>query len=151
MSGTRATTPIVIEDLEVGQVVSERTYAISRDTLVRYAGASGDFNAIHYNDEFAQSVGLDGVIAHGMLTMGTAITAVTDWIGDPGAIREYGARFTRPVPVPALGETELVVTATIGAVDAEAGTVRVDLAATVGGATVLGRARATVALAGAAA
>lgn len=140
------TTPVRLADLAVGDVVSERVFPISRDTLVRYAAASGDFNPIHYNDEFARSVGLDGVIAHGMLTMGTAVNAVTDWIGDPGAIREYGARFTRPVPVPALEATELTVTATVGAIDAEAGTVRIDLTVVAGGASVLGRARAAVAL-----
>lgn len=141
-------TPAVVRlaDLAVGDVVATRTFEISRDTLVRYAGASGDFNPIHYNDAVATSVGLDGVIAHGMLTMGTAVNAVVDWIGDPAAIREYSTRFTRPVLVPALGSTELTVTATVGATDAEAGTARIDLVAEAAGAKVLGRARATVAV-----
>lgn len=137
---------IRLEDLAVGDVVAERVYSLDRGTLVRYAGASGDFNPIHYDDATAEAVGLAGVIAHGMLTMGTAITAVTDWIGDPGAICEYGARFTKPVPVPGGGAVDLAVTATIGAIDAEAGTVRVDLVARAGEASVLGRARATVAV-----
>lgn len=117
---------------------------------MRYAGASGDLNPIHYDEGFARSVGLPGVIAHGMLTMGTAIEAVVDWIGDPAAVREYSTRFTKPVPVPSGGEARLDVTATIGAIDAEAGTVRVDLVAACDEAKVLGRARATVAISGAA-
>lgn len=140
-----------LADLAVGDIVAEREFEISRDTLVRYAGASGDFNPIHYNDEVATSVGLDGVIAHGMLTMGIAINAVVDWIGDPAAIREYSTRFTRPVAVPATGSTTLHVSAKIGALDAEAGTARVDLVATAAQVSVLGRARATVALDGGAA
>lgn len=137
---------VSLEGLAVGDVVAERTVPIDRATLVRYAGASGDLNPIHYDDAVATSVGLPGVIAHGMLTMGTAVAVVTDWIGDPGAIREYGARFTKPVPVPGGGVTELSITATVGAVDPETGTVRLDLAAMAGGVSVLGRARATVAL-----
>lgn len=149
MSEQTTPRPVRLADLSVGDEVARRTYEISRDSLVRYAGASGDFNPIHYNDTVATSVGLDGVIAHGMLTMGTAISAVTSWIGDPAAIREYSTRFTKPVPVPATVAAQLTVTATIGAIDAQAGTVRVDLVAEAGGVTVLGRARATVALPGA--
>lgn len=139
-------TPVDLARAAVGDVLANRTFEISRDTLVRYAGASGDFNAIHYNDAVATSVGLDGVIAHGMLTMGTAISAVLEAIGDPTLVRAYSVRFTRPVPVPALGETALHVTATVAAVDEEAGTLRVDLVAESGGVTVLGRARATLAI-----
>lgn len=72
----------------------------TRATLVRYAGASGDFNPIHYSDFFARGLGLDGCIAHGMLTMGTALRVVTDWCGDPARVRTYGVRFAKPVPVP---------------------------------------------------
>ena len=72
------------EDLEKGQDIGSRTVELSRASLVRYAGASGDFNPIHWNERFAQSVGLSGVIAHGMLTMGTAVQLVSDWAGDPG-------------------------------------------------------------------
>ena len=87
------------EDLEKGQDIGSRTVELSRASLVRYAGASGDFNPIHWNERFAQSVGLSGVIAHGMLTMGTAVQLVSDWVGDPGAIVDYQTRFTKPVPV----------------------------------------------------
>ena len=84
-------------ELEVGQVVAERTVTLTRDTLVRYAGASGDFNPIHYRDDTAQSVGLPGVLAHGMLTMGLAVQPVVDWLaGDSGKISDYQVRFTRP-------------------------------------------------------
>ncbi|MGP9693931.1 MaoC/PaaZ C-terminal domain-containing protein [Brachybacterium sp. AOP25-B2-12] len=132
--------------LGLGDVIAEQTLEIDRDTLVRYAGASGDFNPIHYNDAFATSVGLDGVIAHGMLTMGTAISVVLAAIGDPAAVLAYSTRFTRPVPVPALGSTALHVTATVAAIDEEARTARVDLVAEAAGAKVLGRARVTLAL-----
>ena len=73
---------------------------MTRATLVRYAGASGDFNPIHWNEKFAKEVGLPDVIAHGMFTMAEAIRVVTDWVGDPGAVVEYGVRFTKPVVVP---------------------------------------------------
>lgn len=143
------TNPVLsLSDLEVGQVLASREIAITRDTLVRYAGASGDFNAIHYNDAVAEQVGLPGVIAHGMLTMGTAITVVTDATGDPAAIRSYSTRFTKPVPVPALGAAALLVTVTVRGIDAAAGTAELDLTAESGGAKVLGKARAVVALPG---
>lgn len=132
--------------LEIGQVLSRTRHEISRDTLVRYAGASGDFNPIHYNDTVAADAGLPGVIAHGMLTMGTAITGVLDAIADPTAVTAYSVRFTNPVPVPATGSVTLEVTATVGALDEQAGTARVDLSAAVDGTTVLGRSRATLAL-----
>lgn len=132
--------------LEVGTEIGRREHTVSRDTLVRYAGASGDFNPIHYNDAVAISVGLDGVIAHGMLTMGTAVAVVAEWAGDPSAITAYSVRFTKPFPVPAEGSATLTVTAVIGAIDTAAGTVRVDLTAEAHGVKVLGRARATVAV-----
>lgn len=135
-----------LADLAVGREVLARSFAVDRDRLVRYAGASGDFNPIHYNDRFAREVGLPGVIAHGMLTMGLAATAVAEWAGDPGAVVEYGVRFTRPIPVPDPGEAVVEVVGTVGAVDAAAGTARIDLAVTSGGAGVLGKARATVRL-----
>lgn len=126
----------------VGDVVAQQTYRLTRDSLVKYAGASGDFNPIHYRDDIAQSVGLPGVLAHGMLTMGIAIQPVAQWIGDPAKIVDYQVRFTRPVPVdPADGAT-VVVTATVGAVDAD--TARIDLTVVAAGATVLGKARVTV-------
>src|SRR3954447_23899974 len=89
-----------IGGVSVGDQVPAQTFAITRADLVRYAGASGDLNVIHWNERIATEVGLPNVIAHGMLTMGTVVRVVTDWTGDPGAITEYGVRFTRPVPVP---------------------------------------------------
>lgn len=133
--------------LTVGETIATSTIVFTRDSLVRYAGASGDFNPIHYNDEFARSVGLDSVIAHGMLTMSAIIAPVTRWLGDPGRILAYDTRFTSPVPVPALGEARLEVTATIGALDDATQTARVDLSATVDGVKVLTKSRARVSLA----
>ena len=133
-------------ELAVGEIVAERTYSITRDTLVRYAGASGDFNPIHYRDDVAAAVGLPGVLAHGMLTMGFAVQPVVEWAGgDPGRILDYQVRFTRPVVVdPDSGQSVLVV-AKVGAVDDAA--VRIDLTVSVGGSTVLGKAQVRVSLA----
>ncbi|WP_402461985.1 MaoC family dehydratase [Isoptericola aurantiacus] len=136
----------VLADLTVGDVVATRAVELDRSTLVRYAGASGDFNPIHWDEGFATDVGLPGVIAHGMCTMGTVIGVVEDWAGDPAAIVRYGTRFTKPVPVPARGTAVVEVAATVGALDAEAGTARIDLAVTHDGAKVLGRAQALVRL-----
>lgn len=136
----------VLADLTVGDVVGTRTVEADRARLVRYAGASGDFNPIHWNDAFAAEVGLPGVIAHGMFTMGAAVALVEDWAGDPGAVVDYQTRFTRPVPVPNPGVATLEVTGTVGAIDAEAGTVRVDLTVTFEGARVLGKTQAVVRL-----
>lgn len=97
--GYRVTEP-AIAPLAVGDVVADRTYWITREHLVRYAGASGDFNPIHWNERVAKSVGLPGVLAHGILTMALAGRLLTDWLGDPGAVIEYGVRFARPVVVP---------------------------------------------------
>lgn len=135
-----------IADLAVGQQIGTRTVHVTRAHLVHYAGASGDRNPIHWNDRFAREVGLPGVIAHGMFTMGQAVNVVTDWVGDPGAIVDYGVRFARPVPVPDPGEAVVEVTGAIGAIDAEAGTVRVDLTVTFEGAKVLAKAQALVRL-----
>lgn len=135
-----------LDALEVGDQVATRTVQVTRQDLVRYAGASGDLNPIHWNERFATEVGLPGVIAHGMLTMGLAVDVVTAWAGDPGAVVDYGVRFTRPVPVPEPGAAELVVTGVVGAIDAEARTVRVDLTVTHDGTRVLGRAQAVVRL-----
>ena len=98
----------VFDELAVGDVVAEREFPLTRESLVRYAGASGDFNPIHYRDDVAASVGLPGVLAHGMLTMGFAVQPVVDWAGDPGRIADYQVRFTRPVVVdPTDGATVL--------------------------------------------
>ena len=126
------------EDLEKGQDIGLRTVELSRASLVRYAGASGDFNPIHWNERFAQSVGLSGVIAHGMLTMGTAVQLVSDWVGDPGAIVDYQTRFTKPVPVadapggenPDTPTNALTISGKVGALNGEERTARIDLTVT---------------------
>lgn len=135
-----------ITALAVGDVIDARTVTFDRAALVRYAGASGDFNPIHWNDKVAEGAGLPGVIAHGMLTMGTVVGLVAEWAGDPGAVIDYQTRFTKPVEVPNPGTASVDVTATVGAIDLEAATVRVDLAVTVDGAKVLGRTQALVRL-----
>lgn len=126
------------EDLEKGQEIGSLAVDFSRASLVRYAGASGDFNPIHWNERFAQSVGLSGVIAHGMLTMGTAVQLVSDWVGDPGAIVDYQTRFTKPVPVadapggenPDTPTNALTITGKVGALNEEERTARIDLTVT---------------------
>lgn len=133
--------------LAVGDVVAEAAFGITRDSLVRYAGASGDFNPIHYRDDVAASVALPGVLAHGMLTMGLAVQPVVDWLGDPGRIVDYQVRFTRPVVVDPAEGAELGVVATVGQLDAEAQVARVDLTVRFNGATVLGKAQVRVSLA----
>ncbi|MEV6554023.1 MaoC family dehydratase [Streptomyces sp. NPDC051597] len=137
------------EDVETGTELPAQSFPVSRATLVQYAGASGDFNPIHWNEKFAKEVGLPDVIAHGMFTMASAIRVVIDWVGDPAAVVEYGVRFTKPVVVPndetgALIEVSAKVAAKL---DDEARTVRVDLTAMSAGQKVLGMARAVVALA----
>jgi acyl dehydratase len=135
---------MMAEQLEVGQVVAEAVYPLTRDSLVRYAGASGDFNPIHYRDDVAKNVGLPGVLAHGMLTMGTAVQPVVEWLGDPGLVRDYQVRFTRPVVVdPELGAV-ITVTAKVGALDDDGA--RIDLTVTYNEQTVLGKAQVRVAL-----
>ncbi|HTW19773.1 MAG TPA: MaoC family dehydratase [Mycobacteriales bacterium] len=88
------------DDVEVGTKLPAQTFNVQRADLVKYAGASGDFNVIHWNERIAKAVGLPDVIAHGMFTMAEAGRVITDWAGDPGAVVEYGVRFTAPVPVP---------------------------------------------------
>jgi acyl dehydratase len=133
-------------DIEVGQELPARQFPVDRGTLVRYAGASGDFNPLHWNERFAKSVGLPDVIAHGMLTMALAGRAVSDWAGDPGRVVEYGVRFTRPVPVPDDDQgTTVEVTGKV-AEKTDDGLVRVDVTATCGGQTVLAKAKAVVRL-----
>lgn len=137
---------IDIASLEVGQQIGASEFLLTRDSLVRYAGASGDFNPIHYRDDFAKSVGLEGVLAHGMLTMGAAVQVAVDWVGDAGRVIDYGVRFTKPVWVDATDGAVLVVTGKIGEIDAENGKVRVDLTATFNETGVLGKAQAWVRL-----
>lgn len=125
--------------IEVGFALPAREIALDRMDLVKYAGASGDFNIIHWNDRVATEVGLPGVIAHGMLTMAQAGCVVTSWLGDPGALEEFGVRFTRPVPVPDPGAAALTCSATV-AEKLDDRRVRIEITATCGGETVLGRA-----------
>lgn len=134
------------EELAVGQEVGRREVAVDRARLVRYAGASGDFNPIHWNERFATEVGLPGVIAHGMWTMGAAVGVVSDWAGDPGAVVDYQTRFARPVPVPDPGAATVEVVAVVGALDADSRTARVDLTVTAAGARVLAKCQALVRL-----
>ena len=119
---------------------------VTRAGLVRYAGACGDFNPIHWNERVAQEVGLPGVIAHGMLTMALANRMVTAWAGDPGAVVACGVRFTRPVVVPDDGEGALVELSGTVTQRRDDGTVLVAITARAAGQTVLGKATATVAL-----
>jgi acyl dehydratase len=134
-------------DVEVGTELPERTFVVTRADLVRYAGASGDFNPIHWNQRVATSVGLPDVIAHGMFTMALAGRAVTDWTGDPGALVEFQVRFGRPVVVPDDDEgAEVTVRGRVGAL-LDDGLARVDLTVTAAGEKVLSLARATVRLA----
>ncbi len=134
-------------DVTVGSELPDQVYRVTRADLVRYAGASGDFNPIHWNDRVATSVGLPGVIAHGMFTMALGARAVTAWTGDPGALVEYHVRFGRPVVVPDDDAgAEVTVRAKVGALLDE-GRVRVDLTVTADGEKVLSLARATVRLA----
>ncbi|MFF2777881.1 MaoC family dehydratase [Streptomyces sp. NPDC058052] len=141
------TAKIAYDEVEVGTELPAQTFPVTRATLVRYAGASGDFNPIHWNERFAVEVGLPDVIAHGMFTMAEAIRVVTDWAGDPAAVVEYGVRFTKPVVVPDDGVGAVVeVSAKVGA-KLDDGLVRVDLTATSAGQKVLGMSKAVVRLA----
>ena len=138
---------IAYDDVEVGTELPAQSFPVTRATLVQYAGASGDFNPIHWNEKFAKEVGLPDVIAHGMFTMAEAIRVVTDWTGDPGAVVDYGVRFTKPVVVPndEVGAV-IEVTGKVGA-KLEDRTVRVDLMVVSGGQRVLGKPQAVVRLA----
>ncbi|PZS25580.1 MAG: dehydratase [Pseudonocardiales bacterium] len=129
--------------IAVGAELPAQDFPIARGDLVRYAGASRDFNPLHWNERFAKSVGLPDVIAHGMFTMASAIRVVTDWTGDPGAVIEYSVRFTRPVVVPDPGGATLHVAGAVRAVRDD-GLVEIDLTCTVDGQTVLAKARALV-------
>ncbi|MFD8817353.1 MaoC family dehydratase [Streptomyces sp. NPDC059627] len=140
------TAKIAYEDVEVGTELPAQTFPVTRATLVRYAGASGDFNPIHWNEKFAKEVGLPDVIAHGMFTMAEAIRVVTDWAGDPGAVVDYGVRFTKPVVVPNDDQGALIEVSGKVAAKLDDNTVRVDLTAMSAGQKVLGMSRAVVRL-----
>ncbi|MEU0686794.1 MaoC family dehydratase [Streptomyces uncialis] len=144
---TNSTKAPAYDDVEVGTELPAGTFQVTRDTLVRYAGASGDFNPIHWNERFAKAVGLPDVIAHGMFTMAEAIRVVTDWTGDPAAVVEYGVRFTRPVVVPDDDKGATIEVTAKVAVKLDDHLVRVDLTATSAGQKVLGMSRAVVRLA----
>ena len=131
--------------IEVGYELASKSFPITRESLIRYAGASGDFNVIHWNERVATDVGLPNVIAHGMLTMGLAVRVVTDWVGDPARLIDYGCRFTRPVVVPDDGVGALLeVTGKVTAI--EDGRAVITLSAISAGVTVLGKATATVSI-----
>jgi acyl dehydratase len=135
------------DTVQVGDAVPAVTYAVQRINLVMYAGASGDFNVIHWNERLATAFGLPGVIAHGMYTMALGGKFVSEWAGDPGAVAEYGVRFTSMVPVPdddAGASVEF--SGTISAKDDEARTATIDITALCNGNKVLGKAQAVVRL-----
>ena len=132
--------------IEAGFELPGQSFPIQRADLIRYAGASGDFNVIHWNERVATEVGLPNVIAHGMLSMAQAIRVVTDWLGDPGRLLQYSVRFTRPVVVPDDGVGAVIE---VGAKVTEVlddGTARISITATSGGQGVLGKALALVRL-----
>ena len=133
-----------MRDLAVGSAIPSRSYVINRQTLIEYANASGDQNPIHQNEEFAKSVGLPNVIAHGMLTMALVSRFVAQWAGDVSKVKEFSARFTKPVVVPADVDVELIVSAVIDEVTARS--VTLDITAECAGVKVLGMAKATIAL-----
>ena len=137
--------PAVLDwsQVEVGSALPPTSFTITRETLVRYAGASGDFNVIHWSDRLAHEVGLPGVIAHGMLTMALTGSVVTTWAGDPSAVTEFSARFTRPVVVPDDDEGATVLVEGVVKELDEAGA-RLDLTVTCQGQRVLGGVRASV-------
>ena len=128
--------------IEVGTVLEEHTLYLDRAMLKAYADASGDQNPIHQNEEFALSVGLPNVIAHGMLTMALVGKYVTDWAGGAAAVKEFSARFIKPVIVPADQKVDLTVTATVSEIDGER--ISITLSATSAGVKVLGMAKAVV-------
>ncbi|MFD0024362.1 MaoC family dehydratase [Streptomyces sp. NPDC058382] len=132
--------------VEVGTELPARSFPVTRATLVQYAGASGDFNPIHWNERFAREVGLPDVIAHGMFTMAEAIRVVTDWTGDPGAVVEYGVRFTKPVVVADDDKGALIEVSGKVAALLDDKRVRVDLTVMSEGKKVLGMSRAVVQL-----
>ncbi len=140
------TASVRFADVEVGTTLPAQSFPLTRADLVRYCGASGDFNVIHWNQRVALEVGLPDVIAHGMVTMATAARVLTDWLGDPGALLEYGVRFTKPVIVPddGVGATLEVTGRVTELLDDQR--VRVELTVSSDGARVLGQSRAVVRL-----
>jgi acyl dehydratase len=131
--------------VSVGETFGPTTVPVARETLVAYANASGDQNPIHQDEEFARSVGLPDVIAHGMWTMGAAGAVLEDWVGDGGRVAEFGTRFTSMVVVPREG-AEIVVAGTVKSLDEQTRRATVELSVTAEGSKVLGRCLAVVAL-----
>jgi acyl dehydratase len=137
---------LAFDEVAVGTVLPPLSVTLSRADLVRYAGASGDFNPIHWNQSVASAVGLPDVIAHGMLTMALAARMVTDWCGDPSAIRDYGVTFTRPVVVPNETGAVVEVSGTVKAVDGASRTATVAIVVAAAGQRVFVKSTAVVAL-----
>ena len=135
------------DQVEPGTELPPRQYQVTRRDLVRYAGASGDFNVIHWNERVARSVGLPNVIAHGMLTMALAGRFLTEWAGDPGAVTEFGVRFSAPVVVPDDDKGATVEVAGTVTERLDGNRVAIDVTARTDGTKVLSRARAVVRLA----
>jgi len=133
-------------DVEPGTEIPQQTYRVTRLDLVKYAGASGDFNDIHWSDRAARAVGLPGVIAHGMYTMAQAGKLVSEWAGDPGAITDFSVRFSSMIPIP--DDDQGATIQVSGMIVDKLGNnkVAVDIVARSGGAKVLTRARAVVRL-----
>ena len=129
--------------IEAGSKIPQRVFWVDRALLKRYADASGDQNPIHQDQAFAVNVGLPNVIAHGMLTMGLVATYISDWAGGAANVKEYGARFTKPVIVPEGQKVDLTVDGTVAEVLAD-GAIRIELTATSAGVKVLGMAKAVV-------
>jgi len=135
------------DDIEVGTQVPSRDFPVQRWNLVQYCGGSGDFNIIHWNERFAKLFGLPDVIAHGMFTMATAGRLLTDWVGDPGAVVDYGVRFSAMVPVPDDDEgATITVSATVDE-KLDDRRVAVSVTARANDAAVLSQARAVLQLA----
>lgn len=145
-STPRPATVRAFSEVAVGEALPPMTVHVDRARLVQYAGASLDRNRIHWDERFATQVGLPDVIAHGMFTMGSAVTLVTDWVGDAGRVVDYGVRFTKPVVVPYETGADIEVSGVIKAADPETKRVTVELTATSGGEKVLGRALAVAVL-----
>ena len=148
---TRPTTPApapvrAFADVSIGETLPPATIHVDRARLVQYAGASLDRNRIHWDEPFAKEVGLPDVIAHGMFTMGAAVTLVIEWVGDAGRVVEYGVRFTRPVIVPYDTGADIEVSGVVKRLDPETKRVTVELTATAAGEKVLGRALAVARL-----
>ncbi|MET0741318.1 MAG: MaoC family dehydratase [Candidatus Nanopelagicales bacterium] len=138
---------ISFDAVDVGTELPAQSFRVQRVNLVMYAGASGDFNVIHWNERIAKSVGLPDVIAHGMFTMAEAARVVTDWVGDPGAVVEYGVRFTKPVPVPDDDHGATLQVSGVVTEKLDGRRAKVELTAICDDTKVLGQARAVVQLA----